>query len=378
VGDTTTDPHPLVRVMPQVDGGRGDNLHDITSIRILRRRSSRPSQDYTRRFPDDFEPAREIGRTREQRYDDAKGPDRAAGGVLVILDATGAQLRELLRSCLAVPRWIQDVESCAPYPSGEALLEQAGRAATPLSRAEIDQALAGHPRIGHAPEGAGLAAGFSRREQEAPDADDAVLASAVAEGNAVYEARFGRVFLIRAAGRTRAEIRAEQLRRSALDEEAEIEIVGRELREIALLRLRSLLAEGGAAVVADADARPAAAGPTAVRSHITTHVLDCARGVPADGLGVTLEQWTAGDDPGWRVIGRGSTSADGRIDTLGPAALSAGRYRVSFDTGPYLTARHGAAFYPEIVVSIDLADPAEHYHVPLLLSPFAYSTYRGS
>jgi len=300
----------------------------------------------------------------------------------VILDATGAQLRELLRSCLAVPRWIQDVESCAPYASGEALLERAGRAATPLSRAEIDQALAGHPRIGHEPEGGGRAAGFSRREQQAPDADDAVLAAAVAEGNAAYEARFGRVFLIRAAGRTRAEIRAEQLRRLALDEEAEIEIVGRELREIALLRLRSLLAEGGAAAVPDtdvvADARPEAAGPTAVRSHITTHVLDCARGVPADGLGVTLEQRTQGDDSGWRVIGRGSTSADGRINTLGPAALPAGRYRVSFDTGPYLTAHHGAAFYPEIVVSIDLADPGEHYHVPLLLSPFAYSTYRGS
>lgn len=290
----------------------------------------------------------------------------------MILTATGAELRELLRSCLAVPRWIRDVEFGAPYPNGQALLGQACRAATPLSRDEIDQALADHPRIGHRPNGDGRAAAFSRREQQALDAQDEELAAAVAEGNAAYEARFGRVFLIRAAGRTRAEIHAEQLRRLALDEETEIETVGRELREIALLRLRSLLEETG-----PADA-PAAAEPAVERSHITTHVLDTARGVPAAGLAVTLEQLTPGAVPVWEVIGRAGTDADGRISTLGPAALPVGRYRLTFDTGAYLIANHGNAFYPEVVVVIELTDPAAHYHVPLLLSPFQYSTYRGS
>lgn len=290
----------------------------------------------------------------------------------MILTATGADLRELLRSCLAVPRWIREVESGAPYPTGQALLGRAYRAATPLSRAEIDQALADHPRIGQGPDGDGRAAAFSRLEQQAPDAQDADLAVAVAEGNAAYEARFGRVFLIRAAGRTRAEIRAEQLRRLASDEETEIETVGRELREIALLRLRSLLEESG---TADA---PTVAQPAVERSRVTTHVLDTARGVPAAGLGVTLERRSPGEDPAWETIGRADTDADGRVSTLGPTELTAGRYRITFDTGAYLIAHHGAAFYPEVAITIELADPAAHYHVPLLLGPFHYSTYRGS
>jgi hydroxyisourate hydrolase len=290
----------------------------------------------------------------------------------VILTKTGAELCELLWSCLAVPRWVREVESGAPYSTGQALLGRAYRAATPLSRAEIDQALAEHPRIGHKPPGDGRAADFSRREQQAPDAGDAELAAAVAEGNAAYEARFGRVFLIRAAGRTRAEIRAEQLRRLDSDEQTEIETVGRELRDIALLRLQILLDEDEAL-----DA-PAVAEPAAARSHITTHVLDTARGVPAAGLGVTLERLASGGRPAWELIDRSRTDADGRINTLGPAALPGGRYRLTFDTGGYLIAHHGAAFYPEVAVSIEVADTGAHYHVPLLLSPFHYSTYRGS
>ncbi|HEV2633855.1 MAG TPA: 2-oxo-4-hydroxy-4-carboxy-5-ureidoimidazoline decarboxylase [Actinocrinis sp.] len=297
--------------------------------------------------------------------------------------ATGAELHDLLRSCLAVPRWIREVEVDAPYFSAGSMLDRARRAATPLSRTEIDQALAEHPRIGQRPAGPGRAAGFSRREQQAPDADDADLAAAIAQGNAAYEERFGRVFLIRAAGRTRAEIRAEQVRRLGLDEETELAIVGAELREIALLRLRTLLDEDAAATASFAAA--GAAVTTAVttaaaadRSHITTHVLDAVSGTPAADLAVTLEQHTPDTKPSWTEIGGGRTGSDGRINTLGPVALPAGRYRVTFDTGGYFASRGVPAFYPEVVISIELADPEAHYHVPLLLSPFAYSTYRGS
>lgn len=111
------------------------------------------------------------------------------------------------------------------------------------------------------------------------------------------------------------------------------------------------------------------------RSHVTTHVLDAVTGLPAPGVAVVLEQH-GGDS--WLVLARGATDADGRIGNLGPAALPAGRYRVTFDTGGYFAGTGRPTFYPEVVVSIELADPAAHYHVPLLLSPFAYSTYRGS
>ncbi|GGM40930.1 5-hydroxyisourate hydrolase [Longimycelium tulufanense] len=102
---------------------------------------------------------------------------------------------------------------------------------------------------------------------------------------------------------------------------------------------------------------------------LSTHVLDAARGRPAAGLAVRLEQ-AAGD--GWELVASANTNDDGRITGWNPGA---GVHRLVFDTGTYLGAD---AFYPEVTVTFRIADPAEHYHVPLLLSPFAYSTYRGS
>jgi 5-hydroxyisourate hydrolase len=112
-------------------------------------------------------------------------------------------------------------------------------------------------------------------------------------------------------------------------------------------------------------------------SGITTHVLDTARGRPAAGVPVTLEVKGEG---GWRVVGRGETDADGRLRDLLPegSALAAGDYRLTFDAGAYLAAAGAEGFYTEVSVSFVVRDPAAHYHVPLLLSPYGYTTYRGS
>ena len=109
---------------------------------------------------------------------------------------------------------------------------------------------------------------------------------------------------------------------------------------------------------------------------ITTHVLDTARGLPAHGVPIVLERAT-GD--GWELVGRGASDADGRARDLVAegTALSHGRYRLTFDTGAYFRGRGEAAFYPEVAVVFTVAGD-EHHHVPLLLSPFGYSTYRGS
>lgn len=155
----------------------------------------------------------------------------------------GGQLRAALLACLAVPRWVDDVAAQAPFDSAVALIEAARAAATPLARAEIDEAMAEHPRIGEKPTGTSQAAGFSRAEQASSDAGDADLAAAIADGNRAYEQRFDRVFLIRAAGRSRREILGELQRRLALDDETEAAIVGSELRDIALLRLGVLALE---------------------------------------------------------------------------------------------------------------------------------------
>jgi 5-hydroxyisourate hydrolase len=107
-------------------------------------------------------------------------------------------------------------------------------------------------------------------------------------------------------------------------------------------------------------------------ANVTTHVLDSARGRPASGVGVRLESADGAE------VATGRTDDDGRIADLGPSDLAAGAYRLVFDTSGYFAATGQRAFYPEVVIAFTVDDPAEHYHVPLLLAPYAYSTYRGS
>lgn len=111
-------------------------------------------------------------------------------------------------------------------------------------------------------------------------------------------------------------------------------------------------------------------------SPITTHVLDVSQGRPAAGVPVVLE---AAEGAGWRELGRGVTDADGRQKTLlAPGTLPAGTYRLSFDTGAYFKLLGSPGFFPAVTVVFEVRSPGGHHHVPLLLSPFGYSTYRGS
>ncbi|WP_136708250.1 hydroxyisourate hydrolase [Agromyces sp. H66] len=111
------------------------------------------------------------------------------------------------------------------------------------------------------------------------------------------------------------------------------------------------------------------------RSHVTSHVLDASLGRPAAGVAVRLERRDRLADA-WSPVADAVTDADGRASRLGPEALDAGVYRVVFDTGAYFGDR--PTLYPEVVIVFELAETSEHYHIPLLLSPFGYSTYRGS
>jgi len=109
---------------------------------------------------------------------------------------------------------------------------------------------------------------------------------------------------------------------------------------------------------------------------ITTHVLDTAAGRPGRGIAIELER---ADGAGWQRVGAGTTDDDGRLRTLTPTGpVAAGTYRLRFHTGAYLAASHQAGFFPVVEIQFAVADAAQHYHVPLLLSPYGYSTYRGS
>jgi len=114
-----------------------------------------------------------------------------------------------------------------------------------------------------------------------------------------------------------------------------------------------------------------------MRSPITTHILDTAEGRPAAGVAVTLER--CGGDGAWTEIGAGVTDADGRVtDLLAPGPIATGRYRLRFEVGAYHDARGVRGFYPHVELAFRVDAGDEHYHVPLLLNPFGYSTYRGS
>ncbi|CAN5643921.1 hydroxyisourate hydrolase [soil metagenome] len=108
---------------------------------------------------------------------------------------------------------------------------------------------------------------------------------------------------------------------------------------------------------------------------ISTHVLDTALGKPAEGVAIVLE---ARDSTGWKVLAHGVTDGEGRVAALLPGGPpSTNDYRIRFATGVYFASLGQSVFYPEVVIHVHLEAHAK-YHLPLLLSPFGYSTYRGS
>lgn len=109
-------------------------------------------------------------------------------------------------------------------------------------------------------------------------------------------------------------------------------------------------------------------------STVSTHVLDTSRGRPADGITVQLARAA---EPGG-AIAQGTTDRDGRVGELGPDALPPGIYRLTFATAEYFARAGKPAFFPELAIHFSVTDPGQHYHVPVLLAPFAYTTYRGS
>lgn len=111
-------------------------------------------------------------------------------------------------------------------------------------------------------------------------------------------------------------------------------------------------------------------------SPLTTHVLDTSLGRPAANVGVTLEHMAKS---GWKLVGKGNTNIDGRLtDLLPEGPLQTGRYRLSFAVEKYFKHRRASTFFPTVAIEFTVTAPKEHYHVPLLVSPYGYSTYRGS
>ena len=112
---------------------------------------------------------------------------------------------------------------------------------------------------------------------------------------------------------------------------------------------------------------------------ITTHVLDTAAGRPGRGIAIELERADDAAAGAWKPVGAGATDDDGRLRTLTPAGpVEPGTYRIRFQTGAYFATQGTTGFFPVVEIQFTVADGTQHVHVPLLLSPYGYSTYRGS
>lgn len=154
------------------------------------------------------------------------------------------QAIKILTPCLDISRWVEGIVDARPFASVDELLGQAQRAAEPFTAAEVESAMAHHPRIGERPKAQTTEAAMSRSEQAGVDPGDTHITTALAEGNRAYEEKFGRVFLIRAAGRSAQEILDTLQERITHTPQQEDTIVAGQLREIALLRLSGLISEG--------------------------------------------------------------------------------------------------------------------------------------
>ncbi|XP_044363103.1 uric acid degradation bifunctional protein TTL isoform X2 [Triticum aestivum] len=265
------------------------------------------------------------------------------------------------------------------------------------------EAFAAHPPIGTT---SSSVSKWSKEEQSAAlsTATDST-AQELSEWNAKYREKFGFVFMICASGRTAPEVLAELKRRYANRPIVELEAAAEEELKISELRLTKLFsAETAAPPTSDrmriigahlgalsqlsANKAPEITGSSnRTRPPITTHVLDTALGSPAAGIEVHLEMWKdASSTPafdnkefkGWTTLGTSVTNNDGRsgqlmdiVDNVAP-----GFYRISFNTSKY--APSGFFPYVSIIFEIKRSQTTEHFHVPLLHSPFSFTTYRGS
>ncbi|XVF41353.1 hypothetical protein PTKIN_Ptkin01aG0273400 [Pterospermum kingtungense] len=321
-------------------------------------------------------------------------------------------------ACCGSTQFAKQLALASPFPS----LDHAVSAANDIWFNKVDvhgwlEAFAAHPPIGQSPSSSHTtSAKWSKGEQATAlaTATDSGLQE-LSDWNAQYRQKFGHVFLIRAAGRSAAEILAELKKRYLNRPIVELEIAAQEQMQITELRLRKLLSAKAEAdsvgsqhsmvvvrkaeeervgiigqhLTAPLEGFPGKAPQVQARTRppITTHVLDVSRGSPAAGIEVRLEMWKGSqprplfgenDIGGWALQGSSITDKDGRSGQLMSMveALSPGVYRISFNTGKY----NPVGFFPyvSIVFEITETQALEHFHVPLLLSPFSFSTYRGS
>ncbi len=270
----------------------------------------------------------------------------------------------LLSRCCGSARWASLMQAGRPYRDPLHLAVSA--ASCWYDHCGADdwmEAFTHHPRIGDVAslrERFPSTAELSSAEQAGITAATDDIIEKLAEANDQYFNKNGFIFIVCATGKPAEEMLALVTARLENDPAEEFRIAMGEQHKITMLRLKNAIN---------------AQWSTLPPSHITTHVLDTSTGNPASGVSIVLQDKASG----YLTFAQGITNHDGRIpDLIAPGKmLSPGRYKMVFDTGKYYGSRHERTFYPVVPVFFEIFDES-HYHIPLLLSPFGYTTYRGS
>ena len=278
-----------------------------------------------------------------------------------------AYVREQLGFCCGAALWVERMAEQWPFASEQALAEQAEQIWYEVcDEADWREAFTHHPKIGDVESLGKKFAGtqhWAGNEQSGVQTAALEVLQSLADANHAYEARFGFIFIVCATGKSAPEMLRLLQDRLSNSQDEELAVAMGEQHKITLIRLQKLL--------------PNADWGCLKPSRITTHVLDTAIGKPAKDLSIRLQRKNAQGH--WATFCQGVTNQDGRIgDLLPPArALRPAAYKIVFETASYLQDNQMPVFYPIVEVQFQLSDE-RHHHIPLLLNPYGYSTYRGS
>ncbi|WP_298225004.1 2-oxo-4-hydroxy-4-carboxy-5-ureidoimidazoline decarboxylase [Flavobacterium sp.] len=268
--------------------------------------------------------------------------------------------RQHLFACCGSTKWADAMLSLFPFTNEKQLVDEATRIwYEQCNETDWLESFTHHPKIGDVKS---LTEKFAGKEQAGVAVATFETIEALAKANADYENKFGFIFIVCATGKSATEMLQLLLDRLQNTVEEERNIAMGEQQKITIIRFKKLLTEADFQFLKV--------------SQITTHVLDTSVGLPGKDISIRLQSKQNGV---WQTIAQGITNADGRIPDLLPQQknLKPDTYKMVFDTGSYYRKQNLKTFYPEVEILFSTFDET-HYHVPLLVNPFGYSTYRGS
>jgi len=277
-----------------------------------------------------------------------------------------SEIKDSLKACCGSSTWVDRVTGFSPAANERELFDHAISVWEDVCvEKDVLEAFSHHPEIGDLTslsEKYESTANWASDEQAGTSAASIEIIETLATLNKEYKEKFGFVFLVCATGKSAQEMTRLITERLKHSKHEELHIAKEEQLKITLLRLQKLL-----------DLKE---GFWNQASHVTTHVLDTSVGIPGEGICIRLKHKAA---TGFSTLAIGITNQDGRIaNLLAPGIrLQAGHYQMCFDTAAYFESLQIKGFYPKVDIDFEVFDDT-HYHVPLLINPFGYSTYRGS